>query len=368
MTSDRPALPPSPIPTPIDPQAVAAAVAAPRGFWQRPFVQNALPVLMSLSVHSAVVILGVVALKTIDMVTSPPPVVETMATAAETGMQPDLMGDAIDPERHRGPGVDELLETRKDLDRTATDRGWNTQRGVDLNSFKAGAEGQGQNATVIGFGPNPGYGAGKSGLGTGDGGDGGPQAPFGTPQIGGTRDTIFKPGGAGPSHRVRSVAYVCDASGSMINTFPALKAEIIKSVNGLKPFQAFNIIFFANEDATAATKGGLLAAVPMNKRKAADFVDDFYPSGTTDALPALELAFRQKPELIWLLTDADFPDNAAVLNFIRKHNADKRVQINTIAFVGGDEEVGESFINLMKQIAQENRGKFENVEERNLGQ
>jgi hypothetical protein len=209
----------------------------------------------------------------------------------------------------------------------------------------------------------PGQGSGRgSGTGTGAGA----LAPFGAP--GG--------GGLGPKSRfmgvggnARTVVFVCDASGSMIQTFSSLKAELTKAVTNLKSIQGFNIVFFQDEKAASMdTNGGLVLATPENKKKAFTFLEDISTSGTTNPIPGLEIAFKAKPQLIYLLTDADFPDNAAVERTIARLNATKQTKINTIAFISGDagDELTQGFKDLMKKIAQDNGGQFKIVKESDL--
>jgi hypothetical protein len=114
--------------------------------------------------------------------------------------------------------------------------------------------------------------------------------------------------------------------------------------------------------------GGLVLATPENKRKAFTFLEDVSTSGTTNPIPGLEVAFKSKPQLIFLLTDADFPDNGAVLSAIRRLNAGKQTRVNTIAFTSGDasDELSQGFVELMKTIAQENGGTFKLVKENEL--
>src|SRR5438045_5294965 len=93
------------------------------------------------------------------------------------------------------------------------------------------------------FGKGTGTGAGNgTGVGSGTGDGGGPMAPFGVPGGG---------GGIGPKSNfmgvggnARTVAFVCDASGSMMGKMSSLKVELKKAVDGLKPVQGFNVIFF----------------------------------------------------------------------------------------------------------------------------
>ena len=66
--------------------------------------------------------------------------------------------------------------------------------------------------------------------------------------------------------------------------------------------------------------------------------------------------------MIYILTDGDFPNNAQVLEELRKLNKDKRVKINTIAFM----DRGEAYEKLLKQIADENGGAFKFVSDQEL--
>ena len=68
------------------------------------------------------------------------------------------------------------------------------------------------------------------------------------------------------------------------------------------------------------------------------------------------------PQLIYMLTDGDFPDNNRVIEEIRKLNKDKKVKINTIAFM----DRGEQYEKLLKQIADENGGLFKFVSDAEL--
>jgi len=85
--------------------------------------------------------------------------------------------------------------------------------------------------------------------------------------------------------------------------------------------------------------------------------------GSTDPIPGLELAFKQQPDLIYLLTDGDFPDNAAVLKFIREHNVGAhKAKINTIAFM----DHGAAYEKVLQDIARENDGVFRYVSNEEL--
>ena len=175
----------------------------------------------------------------------------------------------------------------------------------------------------------------------------------------GAHGPVFGSGGS-----ARKIVFVCDSTGSMLNKMASLKNELQKAVNGLKPIQSFDVIFFHDEKCLAMNMTELEAATPDSKRKALRFLDDVTASGTTDPLPAIETAFKLQPQLIYFLSDAaDFPDNRAVLELFRKMNASHMVRANTILFYENQTEADQNKDSegLMVQIAEENYGVFKHV-------
>jgi hypothetical protein len=182
-------------------------------------------------------------------------------------------------------------------------------------------------------------------------------APWG-PRGGGS-NRIFEP----PSRQINvsRIVYLCDASGSMMNKFDTLRIEMRKSIESLRPAHGFDVIFFQGDHFLALDKE-LLLAVPENKRKAFDFIDVTATRDSSDPIPGLRAAFATKPELIYMLTDGDFPNNNAVLEEIRRLNAAKSVRINTIAFM----DRGEEYEKLLRTIAEENGGVFKFISDTDL--
>ena len=194
------------------------------------------------------------------------------------------------------------------------------------------------------------------------------QAMYGSPgESGGIgpKGPVFGAGG-----NARRIAFVCDASGSMINKMPVLKEQLSKAFMGLKPIQSFELIFFQDQKFDSfikySHKEALVAATPEAKRKAANFLQGVTTTGSTNPIPGIIAAFKTKPQLMYLLTDGDFPDNDAVLKVVtdleKALPPNERVKINTIAFVGdGDNEV--AFLDLLKKIAKDSGGTFRHVKE-----
>ena len=364
------AVPPPPPPqTDVQRQATIDETPGEQGpevyqtFGQSPFVQNWLPFLTSVVVHLSIIAVGVIFLRTYTIIVeySKEPLVipsEVIVEGAEIGgiPHPGLGGDET-----RDAAQDQFKDVPPDSTGIAEKPSANLQMVV-----QGGGAGDNDDALIAvgaasgAFGKGTGTGAGNgTGVGSGTGDGGGPLAPFGIPGGG---------GGIGPkspfmgvSGNAMQVVYLCDSSGSMMNKFDTLRQELRKAADGLKPIQSFDIIFFS-EDKFVALDKQLMLAVPEAKRKAYDFLDKTAPHGSSDPIPGLQAAFAAKPQLIYILTDGDFPNNDQVLGEIRRLNKDKKVKINTIAFM----DRGEAYEKLLKQIADENGGLFKFVSDSDL--
>src|SRR5207247_11449211 len=195
--------------------ALRPQLLPPLSFWQQPWVQDVLPLVTSLALHAAVVIMGVLAYKTVKMVADARPLEEQIIVPSS-----DLVEDAVpggvqnvglggDPTRP--PAQDEYPEGGE---------GWAAKPGdkdAQAALMGGGADDSsdpliGVSAVGGGFGKGTGVGSGTGegrGSGTGDGR--GPLAPFGTPGGGGVG---IKTKFMGAGGNARTVVFVCDASGS----------------------------------------------------------------------------------------------------------------------------------------------------------
>lgn len=362
------AAPPKPgDPLPVAPEAHDPGV--PLTFWQLPWVQNVLPFATSVVVHLGILIIGVVFFYGFQYINKP-------ANHQEEVIVPDAsMIDNGPPGGipNQGLGNDPQRQAFQDKDPSAgTPQGWAEKKGTAIDiKASGGGDGDSNDSTIGVSSIGGGFGRGKGGHGSGNGdfsgsgdGDGsGPLAMFGTPGGGGIgpHGPVFGHGG-----NAKKIAFVCDASGSMLNKFSTLRRELSNTVQGLRPIQSFNIIFFQEQSKSALSDSGLVMATPENKLKATNYLEDkVTPRGETNPIPGLELAFQQKPELIYLLTDGDFPDNNAVLKRITELNKDHKVKINTIAFVS-EADTDTDFMKLLDKIAKDNGGVYKYVKESDL--
>jgi hypothetical protein len=132
----------------------------------------------------------------------------------------------------------------------------------------------------------------------------------------------------------RRVIFMCDASGSMLGVFGALKAQMKESINSLdlSAGAEFNVIFFSDDNCFPLFKDGTQMATAENKAKAMEFVDNAVATGGTQPLPAIRFAMAEKPDLMFVLTDgfdqiSNFDD---VTNAFKKGNPDGKIHVNCI--------------------------------------
>jgi len=169
------------------------------------------------------------------------------------------------------------------------------------------------------------------------------------------------PGGSGGAAsffgldaRGNSFVYVVDYSGSMymLGKIQAAKNELIRSIQALSGAQKFYVIFFDSRH-QAMPSERLVPATAENKRTYGQWVEQTNGGGGTNPLQAMELALSLKPNAIWLMTDGMFEcSDDMILGLIRTNNPGRRIQVHAIAFF---ENAGEP---ILKQIAEENRGKY----------
>lgn len=150
--------------------------------------------------------------------------------------------------------------------------------------------------------------------------------------------------------------FVFDASGSMASSVRQVQTILNSAVDAIDSQTAFSIIFF-EEDYSIAMEGHWMMADTAGKRQAKEFINDIQLRGSTDPLPGIRQAFTLEPEVIYLGTDGDFPNNHDVLVTFRTLNFKHKVKVNTI-LLGND---GPEVETLLKQIASESGGRFVRV-------
>jgi hypothetical protein len=154
--------------------------------------------------------------------------------------------------------------------------------------------------------------------------------------------------------------YVFDRSGSMggdgRRALAVAKKELLSSLDGLESTQQFQLIFY-NESPLhfnpAGQAGRLGFATDENKQRARRFIEQRTAGGGTDHEKAIRLAINLRPDVIFLLTDADEPRlSSKQLEDIRRWAAG--IIIHVVEIGPGPDPGGDSFL---RRLARENGGR-----------
>jgi len=169
----------------------------------------------------------------------------------------------------------------------------------------------------------------------------------------------------------RTVAYVVDASGSLIDSLPFVINELKDSFRKLSDEQRFTVIFFQQGIAieVPAPNRGMKVASRENIKKVSDWITlengNIVPRGSSNPVKAVQLALAYKPDLIYILSDNITGrgryaiDQTELLDIIRKTKASRgatNTRINTIQFLYPDP------LETLRKIAEQNEGRYRYVD------
>lgn len=157
-----------------------------------------------------------------------------------------------------------------------------------------------------------------------------------------------------------AVVLVLDGTGTMVGLkFELLRREVSRFLDTAPASTRVGIVLFTRGDdrgVEAVDKTRLLVNSPENRKRIGDLLERFGPGGSTNPMPAMELAFRLKPQHIVMLTDGEF-DNLVQYDEVVRHigflNADRQVRISAIMFADRDEKAAKA----LRDIADANGGK-----------
>lgn len=199
--------------------------------------------------------------------------------------------------------------------------------------------------------------------------------PFG---IGPNVGDGFNVGLFGNGGNARSVSFVIDSSGSLLDTMPFVINELKDALGKLHPKQTFTIVFFQDGKVVEcnAPRAGLKPATKENISKALEWLDGnaVSPAGRTDPTEAVKRALRYEPEMLILLSDNIVSNRQFGLNppdlitlFTDPQINKRPTVINTIQFLYPDqaEEYGER--PTMEIISDKTGGKYKFVSAKDLG-
>ncbi|HAY81322.1 MAG TPA: hypothetical protein DCY79_16075 [Planctomycetaceae bacterium] len=156
--------------------------------------------------------------------------------------------------------------------------------------------------------------------------------------------------------------YVFDRSTSMEGydgvPLAAAKSQLIRSLNDLQSTNQFQIIFYnANAvpwNPNPSQPPSMMFGDESTKAAAIKFIRGIVGRGNTRHLPALQQALRLAPDVVFFLTDAEYPQmTRAELDKIKKLN--RGTSINSIEFGIGPRRTGRNFLT---QLASENNGHY----------
>jgi hypothetical protein len=138
--------------------------------------------------------------------------------------------------------------------------------------------------------------------------------------------------------------YVIDRSASMAGyegrPMLAARQQLLESLKSLQDTNEFQVIFY-NQDVSVFSPDGrptMYFANDVMKQEAKAFINRTIPDGGTDHVKALKMAFKLKPDVIFLLTDAEGGFTNQELRDLGRYNRSAAI-INTIEFGqrrGGD--------------------------------
>ncbi len=133
------------------------------------------------------------------------------------------------------------------------------------------------------------------------------------------------------ARQARRIAFVLDASGSMVGSFPAVAAQCRRAIESLGPGGEFVVIVFQGGGCRVAAAGRPQAANSAAAQEVADWlISEVRPGGISDPRPALELALSFHPDTLFLLANGTATGRsfgigrAALLESAEKANAKDR--------------------------------------------
>ena len=313
-----------------------------------------LPTVMSVVAHATLLVLFSITLRSCEQAPvgfSNEPTREVGIVVKQAGDRPDAQvpGDPIDV-----PPSDLQAESTATSDLLAPSRSTPDTPPADVILPKADA------ASAIGPGVNLPTGAAISDPRDPVKSNGGAR-PAATGTAGGPPGAVFM----GTRDEGMKVVFVIDASGSMTsyNAMQVAKAALMSSLQALDERQQFLIIFYEDKPHVVTLKDELkptLAnATEINKTLARQKIAGIQSGSGTDHLPALELAMKMNPDVIFFLTDAlDPPLWPRDLEKIKLANGG-RIRIHSIEFGQGSEAAeANDQSNFLRRLARQNGGTY----------
>ncbi len=115
------------------------------------------------------------------------------------------------------------------------------------------------------------------------------------------------------ARQAQKIVYVVDASGAMVSSFTWVVQELIRSIDTLDPEQSFQVVLFRDRppmrgsgasvvDLFPSGTGRLVAATPDNKAAVAEWLRKQHPIGRSNPLDGLIKGLEYTPDVVFLLS------------------------------------------------------------------
>ena len=161
--------------------------------------------------------------------------------------------------------------------------------------------------------------------------------------------------------------YLVDSSGSMGSAFESARAELLNSIDALKPNQKFYVVFFDAESDYMrlsnpnADESGSVKATNENKQALKRWAMKINMDRGRAPYDPLRFALKLKPDVIFLLSDGEFPQG--IEDLLKEENHYDNLfgddgLISIVHTIGYHSREGES---RMRRIAQQNKGQYRHI-------
>jgi hypothetical protein len=161
--------------------------------------------------------------------------------------------------------------------------------------------------------------------------------------------------------------YLVDSSGSMGESFESARAELLRSIDALQPDQRFYVVFFdAQPDFMRLSNSDQdephsVLATPQNKAALRRWAMRVAMDRGLAPYEPLRFALGLKPDVIFLLSDGEFPEG--IEDLLRQQNRVEnlfgdRGPISIVHTIGYHSEQG---MTRMRRIAEQNQGQYRSI-------
>jgi hypothetical protein len=156
--------------------------------------------------------------------------------------------------------------------------------------------------------------------------------------------------------------FLIDRSKSMgsqgLGAIAAAQRELVRELAKLEPDHRFQIIAY-NQGLMMFSRRGMVEASESNRQLADEFLTTVVAAGGTEHEPALSIALRFKPDVIFVLTDGgDPPLSSPEIDLLTREN-DGHTAIHCVHFGSGPLQDKDNFL---RRLAARNSGGYTYVD------